>query len=312
MRPFRSLLLMMLLTPAVAGASITLRTEVTPREVTIGDRIQVRVTVTHSTDAAPVPFQFPSVMDQFEILDSRSTPSKQVEGKIQEDHTLVATTFSTGAVVLPAISFIFQLTDGTTTEARTTPVEIQVASVMEDGGKGGLRPMRGLIDFPSYLWVWWVLGIVGGLGLLTAISWYRKRKAAVLAAAPAQPPEIVAWDAIHALEDEQLVEKGEIKEFYSRLSIILRGYLESRFRITALESTTTELLSAFRKLQLSYEITEMARVFLDNADLAKFAKMTPEPQEISDDLTRVKQIINATTPKDEPKEAKKEEDVIPV
>lgn len=314
MRRVASLLAPLLLAAAAVEGAVTLRTEVTPRELTIGDRIQIRVSVAHSTDLAPVPFTPPTPLGELDVLDFRTTPGKESAGKRTLEHTLIATTFSTGAVTVPALSLIFSLPDGTTAEAKTAPVDLDVKSVLaQEGDQGGLRPMKGLIDFRSYAWLWWVAGAAAIVGAILGFRWWRKRKQDALLNAPPRPPEIVAWEAIHALEDDNLIEQGDIKEFYSRLSIVLRTYLESRYKIAALESTTTELLSDFRKLSLPVDVTERARVFLDNADLAKFARMTPTAEEIADDLTRVKEVINATTPQPEPrKPAEAEDEAIPV
>ena len=111
---------------------------------------------------------------------------------------------------------------------------------------------------------------------------------------PPRPAEELAWEAIHALEDADLITNGQTKEFYYRLSIILREYLERRFGISALDKTTAELLLEFRKR--NFPMTQMVRDFFDSADLVKFAKFTPSEEDVTSDLNKVKQFVNLTTP----------------
>ena len=57
-----------------------------------------------------------------------------------------------------------------------------------------------------------------------------------------------AREALDALRAEDLPGKGRVREFYFRLSEIVRGYLGERYGFDALESTTPELLESLRRL----------------------------------------------------------------
>ncbi len=169
------------------------------------------------------------------------------------------------------------------------------------GDEGNLRPLKGLFDFPSYLWLWiLIIVILGGTGLFFLIRWIQKKKQGEIVTGPPKPPEVIAWEALNQLEFSGLLADGNVKEFYSRLSQILRQYLENRYHILALERTTTELLGEFRRLNLTLELTTLLRTTLDTGDLVKFAKFTPSDEEIEEDLNRTKQVVNLTTPKAEP------------
>jgi len=126
---------------------------------------------------------------------------------------------------------------------------------------------------------------------------------------PPRPPEEVIWEIIQELEDSNLISEGKQKEFYSRLSTGLRQYLERRFKISALDRTTSELLNEFRKLPLHSEQVRQLKAFFESGDLVKFAKFTPSEESIDDDLDRVKKIVTETTPK---KVKKEKQEVIKV
>lgn len=94
------------------------------------------------------------------------------------------------------------------------------------------------------------------------------------------PPHIIAFRELERLRDEELWQKGDVKKYYSRLTEILRQYLEQRYGVNSLEMTTSETLhalveSGFRKDE-AYSILKSV---LNDADLVKFAKYKPEPAE---------------------------------
>lgn len=146
----------------------------------------------------------------------------------------------------------------------------------------------------------------GSARILPLVALSEKLKEAGVPEGPPVPPAQWAWDAIQVLEDSDLIEAGHVKEFYIRLSEILRGYLERQYGMSALERTSSELLSDFRKMNLTHNVTSLLRDFLETGDLVKFAKYTPNEEDVEKDLNRVKEIVTATTPQNEkdPKEMK--------
>ena len=70
-----------------------------------------------------------------------------------------------------------------------------------------------------------------------------------------------------------------MKEYYSRLTDIVRVYIEGRFDVTAMEMTTDEILDARDIDALEQEVKKELRDILMRADLVKFAKFLPTPEE---------------------------------
>jgi len=285
---------------AEPAPSVQMRVEVGPRDITIGDPVQLRATVIYSTQVVPVPLNLNSQLGEFELLDYAPTrPQQTTDGKITITHQIVLTTFSTGTQTIPSLSLLFTTPFGAQAEAKTDTIPINVKSVLEAmGDQGGLRPLKGFFDFKSYWWVWLLVALAClGVGGYFGYLWWRSRiLEESLRAGPPKPPEEIAWDALHKLEDSNLLSEGHAKEFYFQLSVILRQYLENRYHFSALDRTTSELLMEFRKNNFGLELTNEMRDFLDNADLVKFAKWTPEEGEIDGDVSRVKHVITITTP----------------
>jgi hypothetical protein len=94
------------------------------------------------------------------------------------------------------------------------------------------------------------------------------------------PAHVIALRELERLREEQLWQKGEIKTYYTRLTEILRLYLENRFIVFSLELTTRETLDALLKTGFKKDGSyDQLKTVLTSADLVKFAKYKPEPSE---------------------------------
>jgi hypothetical protein len=286
---------------AHATASVQIQSEVTPREIYIGDPIQYRVTIVCSSDVAPAPLKLEKNWGAFELLDTKTLmPAPTKDGKQSLRHVLLLTTFSTGAVTIPSLSLKFSMPDGTFSEAKTEEINVKVKSLLEEkGDEGHLRPLKGLFNFRSYKWIWIILGILGGVIVLVLLYRLRKNKGKLFQkpAPPPRPAEDVALEAIELLEKEGLIAEKQFKEFYFRLSVICRNYLEARYGVAAIERTTSELLVEFRRLNLALDVANLLRDLFENADLVKFAKFSPKDDDVKIDLSRARRFVDLTTPK---------------
>ena len=87
--------------------------------------------------------------------------------------------------------------------------------------------------------------------------------------------------ALQLLEADQLKEQLDYKLYYSKLTDIVKNYLEEDVSLDALESTTDELVNKLEllndsgKLSLNPETIEKFKNVLKTADLVKFAKSNP-------------------------------------
>lgn len=120
------------------------------------------------------------------------------------------------------------------------------------------------------------------------LTWMRGRWTRMVAAPP--PPVIPAHEwarrQFAALLSENLIASGRIREFYFRLSDIVRGYIERRFEVSAPEMTTEEFLATTScDPRFGERNTSELQRFLSACDLVKFAGFHPDPAD-ADALTR--------------------------
>jgi hypothetical protein len=90
------------------------------------------------------------------------------------------------------------------------------------------------------------------------------------------PAHEIALKELSALQSKKLWQAGKIKTYQSELTHIVRAYLENRYNILALESTTGEIIKEVNSLGVSPTLVETLDEILNVADLVKFAKARPE------------------------------------
>ncbi|WP_297062816.1 cell wall anchor protein [uncultured Duncaniella sp.] len=166
---------------------------------------------------------------------------------------------------------------------------------------------RSFIDYlPDFIvdYGLWILAVLIVLGAGGYAFYLLRRKKNPFAATPEKPvpPYEKAIGELNRLRGEKLCENGHEKEFYTRLTDILRIYLHGRFGINAMEMTSTQIrhmLNSNAEAKLSKE--NMERV-LETADFVKFAKVRPLPDDNIRAFNSAMQFVEDTKPKPEPEE----------
>jgi len=184
-------------------------------------------------------------------------------------------------------------------EISTEEITIKVSSLLEKDQRDlALNPIRGPVGLPSgpiLLYVFLGLGaaalLAGGGFLLFRLKGAAKRRQV----APPVPAHELAFSQLLEILAENLIERGEVKLFFSRISDVLRSYIENRFGIHAPRRTTEEFLSGIsRNAPFSTEHRGLLTEFLRNCDLVKFAEHCPSHDEIEKAVDSCKAFIDAT------------------
>ncbi|MFC1478455.1 DUF4381 family protein [Candidatus Margulisiibacteriota bacterium] len=158
-----------------------------------------------------------------------------------------------------------------------------------------LRDIKIPVNIP-FPWYYWVLLVIF-IALLVAIAYYIKQKLQKREMPEEQPaapenirtPEEIALEALAELEKMQVQSPEEIKEYYVRISEIIRRYLEQKYETAVMEATTTEIMSLIQ--QGSWQKPEQIEKFLEDSDIVKFAKYLPGKNEMRAILDIAKRII---------------------
>ena len=279
--------------------------------ITVGDPITLRLEVEHPSNSRVILPQLDKQWQDFEVL--KQTQAEVVDngdGTATTGKDIVVTLFAPGQYQTPLLTVTHQQADGRIEELAAPVIPLQVTSVLTDDQE--LRDIKPQADLPvPPLWPWILLGVWLALLLaagLTILGWWlyhrpRRQPATVEAVAPVldtRPPEVIAYEELARIEAMNLPAQQRIKEHYSLVSDCLRCYIEGRYQVPALEQTTGELQSAFKKIKAA---RREANVFLNLfmiSDLVKFARYLPPPDEVGELIPKARMLVDATTPTAEP------------
>ena len=241
------------------------------------------------------------VLESFGIVDWDNPGDKlDQKNRIVSKYRYRLEPFLSGTYPIPA--FTFEFYDANNPEDKkyeltTEPIDIEVTSLLgEQRAELKIDDIEDVLEMPrqaSYTWVW-ALGVVavaaaGGLWL------YLRRKRIKELVRIFKPAHEIAYERLRALVKEDLVGAAKIKEFYERISDILRHYIEHRFSLRAPERTTEEFLAELANTEV-LPAAEKQRLgeFLKHCDLVKFAKHNPTTEQIQETFDLVKDFIEKT------------------
>jgi len=127
-----------------------------------------------------------------------------------------------------------------------------------------------------------ILFVVSGLAWFL-YRYFKNRRSGNIGQVPEEPTEaayIIAYRSLEKLKNEKLWQKGLFKEYFSRMSDILRTYLDHRYSMNSMESTTSEILSNLvESSNVGAEPLERLKQVLEISDMVKFAKYLPDPSD---------------------------------
>lgn len=144
------------------------------------------------------------------------------------------------------------------------------------------------------------IALVVGALLAFLIGRWLKRPRPVPPPPPPRPPWEVALEALHDLRHAGLTREGRFAEHFDRVSDIVRRYLGDRYGFDGLECTTREMLGELRGTTPRIPVLDECERFLRQADLVKFARLTPTEPECSAAVADAELIIERTVPAPQP------------
>lgn len=219
--------------------------------------------------------------------------------------TITITSWDSGIHVIPPFKFV--LANDT---LKTTPLLLTVNTIPIQAEQD-IKDIKSIMEVPFSL-TDWLLAHKKSIGLIllavilivVGIILYRKYKHRPKAEeedfVPKEAADIVANRKLLELENNKLWQNGKIKEYYSKLSFIIREYIENRFQLRALELTTDEISNLIQALnEVEKSEKEKLHEILLLADMAKFAKQQPIAIENEDSLKNTYRFIEKTALKAE-------------
>ncbi len=270
------------------GFSQKITTSIDSSQIKIGS--QFHLTLKASVSAKDkVVFPEGKFFGALEILASYPIDTIKNQNQIELIKKYGLTQFDSGRYTIPKL-----LVKINNAFVRTDSLSIVVNSVKVDTTKQQMHDIKNIIateeEPGSEWWKWLVLLlliIASGFGSYFIIKKIQKRDetADEFFASPIE--KAIAY--LQNLDKKQLLQKGEVKEYYSEMTDIARTYIEESVKVPAMESTSSELITALKKaisekkMFINRAELDQFKAVLENADLVKFAKSKPLQFEIEKD-----------------------------
>jgi hypothetical protein len=289
-------------TTGSADSPITINTTIDKAKVTTGDIITYTITMKHALDVIPNTPDF-NAISKFNIIGYPVSEPKEIKtGVFEQKYSVELRADQVGTYNISPIRIPFKVKEKNTGkyisgEAHSQNITIEVASVLRlQGEPTDIKDIKDIVavDRDWVPWFFWGLNIIL-LTIILYLLWkYRKKNHSnhikdeiVLSA------HEIALRELDKLKNKGLLQSGDAREHFFKLSEILRRYLGKRYLFPALDWTTEEITAYFKnqeKIELPTQ-TEANRI-LNKSDLIKFAKAKALPE--TDEIESVRTFIKST------------------
>jgi len=266
---------------SVFSQSVTVTAAMDSTSISIGQQ-----TVYHITVSGPssIQYVFPNftgdtLVNGLEVIAREPVDTTSIEnGYINLKADYLITSFDSGFYYVPPVKILAgtDTVESNHLALKVITYDVDTTDYTLFDIKNTQSPPFVLADYLS------TAAIILLILLLIVLTWWFVRKmkqkgkklndAAMLANLP---PHVAAIIELDRLKAEKLWLAGRNKEFYTRLSDILRTYIQRRFQIDAPEMTTSEILELFYRDKETQSVYQNLKQILQLADLVKFAKLIP-------------------------------------
>jgi hypothetical protein len=295
--------------PAPAGNTIERRAEkgpvklfvrVGPRAPRLSDLVEMDVRVESQPGVEIKPPAFGQAVGDFLIRDYSERPPEAGAGHARVFHYQLEPVHA-GKHLIRSVSIEFvdrrpsAERRGEPVLIETDPLEVNVTSELGNEVPNlakieAMLPPEPVPQTPALGWLV-AAGAAGVLAVLGLTVLRRRKRRPVTVRR--QTAEEIAQAALALLLAENLPGRGLVKEFYLRLTGIVRQYVEDTTGIRAPEQTTEEFLRDMRSRAVfppdrSVRLAE----FLEAADLVKYAGQQPEQNQVDQSIARAYEFVN--------------------
>ncbi|MGB1284486.1 MAG: BatD family protein [Polaribacter sp.] len=281
---------------SVFAQTSIVKAEIDTTSIRIGEQFNLKISVNETQNVIIPKLELKGL----EIVDS--TKVDTIKNSLIRKYIL--TGFDSGSFYIPQQQ-IFVKNQAYFTDS----LLVNVATIAVDTTKVKKFPIKTIKsepytfdDFKTYVYILLVaLAIIGFW-----IYWFvirKRRQEEELPTYRTLAPYEEAMYKFNELDEKLLWQNNKVKEYYSELTEIVRGYIERELRVPALEKTTDEILETLtdfknsESIETSKETIKKLKELLQEADLVKFAKSKPLALEIEEDRKDAEHVVTNLKPK---------------
>ena len=290
------------------GQKINISAALDSTKIRIGEQVKLDLYVSYSAKQNNLKIQWPNIADTItdkievisvSVIDTTS-PDKSNPDIIQQHQQITISAYDSGYFAIPGFKFFINndsanafYSQSLFPEVHTVPTDSSITKT-----KDIKPPFTEAFNWKWYskyfYWGFFLLVIIILIILIT-IYFTKKNKIVVLKSEkPKIPAHIIALQSLEKIKNEQIWKEEKTKEYYSSISDTIRLYIEERFKVNALESTTAEIMKAFRSQVVDKESKDKLQQLLMLSDLVKFAKQFPIISEHTFTLQNAFDFVNET------------------
>lgn len=266
-------------TAAVHAQKVAVMASVDSTTLLIGDQTDIHLMV----NAAPgLAIRYPQVTDKelgdLELIRIGQLDTLKTTPEFITQQNITIAAFDSGVYEIPALPFRYTQ-NGRTQTLYSQPIILMVSTMNVDSTF--IAPIKPMMEEPiTTAEILKTVGLILGILLVLGGLFYIIRKRLSQKEPEDQvvyvpPAHVTALEKLQALEKEKLWQQDKTKRYYTKLTFAFREYLENRYDVNALESTTDEILDWLKKENFSDSLTGKLRATLQASDLVKFAKSKP-------------------------------------
>jgi hypothetical protein len=292
-------------------AAIEVTTHIDKNEVTIGDKITLNIRVKHKDG---ITIEFPEPNQKFGIFTIKGTgivgvSKSENDGYSTTERNYVLNSYEIGHQIIPPLKIKYR-DNQTQGEVATGEIAIDIKGILKEGETAtDIKDISPPVDIPTNFrrLILWICVGLAALLLSCAIYWFiakrkkiQKRQEQVIIK---RAPYEVAYELLEKLAKEDLIARGFVKEYYYRITDIIRHYIEDQFGLSAPERTTEEfLIEMAHTSTLNNNHKLLIREFLEYCDMVKYAKYGPSHIEVKETSDIARRFVDETKRHSEEKE----------
>ena len=258
------------------NTSIALSVEMDTLQTTIGYPISYRLNVSHP-DTNLIDFPNLRFKDNLQLQNSSFSPNRN-----NFEANLELVFWDTGYIVIPEIEInILNLDSVKLYSINSDSIIVEVVSVKEKNmnlspGSDGILPIKGPVKVQTYEDLYLALKIIT-LAIIAygIISLWKKRSKKELEKVDRSNyvmPTNIALMKLEKLKQFELSSEVSKKDFFVKISLILREYIENSFFIRALEMTTEDISDNYDLFPFDSDLVTELTSILQRADMVKYAR----------------------------------------
>ena len=290
-----------------------MRTSIEPSEILIGEQASLKIELTQDKDDKVSWPQFSdTIATNVSIIEKLATDTISLpDNRISITSEYLVSSYDSGFYYIP--EFVFETTSQKVT---SNPVGLTVNTVQVNEQTDDIHAEKDIMSAP---FSWIELAQWSGIGLaiiliiaiivLLLMRFVFKKKVTIIPEEPEVilPAHVVALEKLEQIKTEKIWQQGQIKQFYTQLTDVIREYLSRAYSINAMEMTTDEIVALVKKNKDLDEIRIVLKEMLELSDLVKFAKFIPLENENEKAVLDAFMIVEKTTKEPEVEEKQETE-----